>query len=366
MSWLDHHQRSEWYAAKAEAFVREGDARRAEEFYALAAEKEVHGLEAVATDKPRTYGVTAVSAVSLYFKASDWDNARALAHRCLGSGRIVEKSAVHQLENLLDSIRYRQAGLDLDSAQMLVSAKGGDIQMGGAPLDLVMAKTQKMNTFIYRTAELMKDIPHRKRGGPDKEILETYQPWLIQAPPGSYQFTVALQQTRLLDLAGPPTPPQQIMDRLFGIIYVCATSPWEGLPKEVPDDEYADTFLKLTRDLAPTAKGRFTQLHIQARPADTPIILRSEIRDNINDVFKEKRTSQDGENEEDIHGILRALHLDKDWIEVVTPDGRETFKIDGAGEEVDDRIGPMVNHLVVVQTKRRGQKLTFIDIEAEE
>ena len=367
MTWLVHHQQSERYAAEAEAYVRAGDLCRAREQYALAAAAEVHALEAVSTDKPRTYGVTALSVTSLYFKANDWDTARTLAHRFLGSGRHLDKLVVRKLEELLDSIKYQQAGFDVDSAQMLISAKGGDIQTGGAPLDLIIAQTQKMNTLIYRTAEYMMDIPHRKRGGPNKDILESYQPWLFQAPPSSYQFTVALQQRRLLDSVVSLTPPQEIIDRLFGIMRVCASSPWKELPKAVPDVKYADTFLKLTRDLAPTARGRFTQLVIRAKQADTPIILRSENRDSINDVIKDRRASTNGQEElDEIRGVLRALHLDRDWIEIFDPSNSKSYRIDGANEEVDDRIGPMVNQSVVASVKRTGEKLFFVDVEAEE
>ena len=40
------------------------------------------------------------------------------------------------------------------------------------------------------------------------------------------------------------------------------------------------------------------------------------------------------------------------------------MKITGVGEAVDDLIGPMVNHEVIVHTSRgRGGSLKFVDIE---
>ena len=47
--------------------------------------------------------------------------------------------------------------------------------------------------------------------------------------------------------------------------------------------------------------------------------------------------------EDEVHGVLRALHLNQDWIEVVTDKEGESPRIIGTGDEVDDRMGPMVN-----------------------
>jgi hypothetical protein len=57
--------------------------------------------------------------------------------------------------------------------------------------------------------------------------------------------------------------------------------------------------------------------------------------------------------------------LDKDWIEVVQ--GVDHIRIDGVAETVDDVIGPMVNHVVVVEVIRskRGNR-RFRDIELAE
>jgi hypothetical protein len=67
-----------------------------------------------------------------------------------------------------------------------------------------------------------------------------------------------------------------------------------------------------------------------------------------------------------LHGVLRALDLDNDWLEIVFVDGQHR-KIRGVGEAIDDVIGPMVNHNVIVRTRpARGGSLKFIDIEVDE
>ncbi len=63
---------------------------------------------------------------------------------------------------------------------------------------------------------------------------------------------------------------------------------------------------------------------------------------------------------------MRALNLNQDWIDVVTEKEGKSLRIVGTGEEVDDRIGPMVNQPVLVRVARVGEKRNFIDIELDD
>ncbi len=66
-----------------------------------------------------------------------------------------------------------------------------------------------------------------------------------------------------------------------------------------------------------------------------------------------------------LHGILRAVNLDKDWIEV-SVDGT-SHHITGVAEALDDVIGPMVNRRVAVRAQRGlAQGYRFDDIELDE
>jgi hypothetical protein len=66
-----------------------------------------------------------------------------------------------------------------------------------------------------------------------------------------------------------------------------------------------------------------------------------------------------------LKGVLRALDLDDDWLEVAV-DGK-TERVKGVGEAVDDLIGPMVNREVNVRVQPGPRKsLLFVDIEVDE
>lgn len=370
MTWLQHHTASEQLAAAAEIAARRGDVARAQALYAQAAESEGQALADLEPAKSRTRGISSVSAVSLYYKAAQLQTAERLAYRWLASEHLPDFAA-EQLRGLLTSIWSeqvrKQAKISFAPGQVIVSVKGGEIVEGGAPLDLIVEKVQTVQALFYRTAEFLRGLPHRKRGGPTKEIQETCRPWLFQASPGSYQFAVAVQeprQGRLFD-SGEPRP-KEVADQFLSILRASAEAPEEELPVLVPNADYRSTFLKLTRNLAPTGK-RFSQLEIRSATDTHALSLLPSTRQAVDQAIRAARAAVPtvaGE-EETIRGVLRAVHLDQDWIEV-TVDAVHV-RIEQVGEAVDDVIGPMVNHPVVVQVTRddRGKR-HFGDIERDE
>ncbi len=81
MTWSRHHSASEILAASAETAKKSGDHQRAIELYQSAAEAEEQALNATSPDKPRTLGVTAVSAASLYLEANLFEKSKRLAEQ---------------------------------------------------------------------------------------------------------------------------------------------------------------------------------------------------------------------------------------------------------------------------------------------
>lgn len=371
MSWAERHRESERLAAEAEAAVRGGDTHRAKFLYAQAADIEEAALMALDRTKARTLGISAVSAVSLRYKAGQHQLAEVAAYKWLASGNLPD-FAIGQLKDLLETVWTEsardQAGVRFAPGQVIVSVKGGEIIRGGAPLDLIVAKVQTVQSLFYRTAELLRGLPHRTRGSPSQEIQEMFRPWLFQTAPGSYQFAVAVQEARQPDFfrAGEPTS-ADVAGRFLKILRASAEDPEGTLLEVVPDESYRATFLKLTRNLAPTGKT-FGQLEVRASDETRPITLMPTTRRAIGEaVRRTTRQQPDAPNltEEPLRGVLRAVHLDEDWLEV-TVEG-QLVKIVEVGEAVDDVIGPMVNRPVILRIVRdgRGRRL-FRDIEPEE
>ncbi len=368
MSWLSWHEVSERFASDAHLALREGKRDEASALFGSAAEAESRALEELDPSKGRTLGITAVSAVALWFKADKLPEAEREAMRWLASDRL-PSFAVRQLRQLVQSIwtsqTMRDAGVSFLPGQVIVSVKGGQTVVGGAPLDLIIEKVEAVQALFYRTIEYLKGVPHRQRGGPAQEIRDACRPWLFQTQPGSYQFSVAVQEPRQRDFFKETGPrPEQVAEHFMSVLKATSEDPVGLLPQLIPAEDYRSTFLKLARNLAPTEKS-FGAVEIRESTEMSPVILVPATRTTINSALRPKTQADNGASEdEELHGILRALHLDEDWLELWM-DGR-LVRVNALAEAVDDVIGPMVNRKVVVQVRHHGKRFDFFDIEIEE
>jgi hypothetical protein len=366
MTWADLHTESERLAIEAELALRARDAGQAVELYRRAAEVERRALDQLDVSKARTRGITAVSAVALWFKAHEYALAEQLAHSMLADPHIPE-FAREELRNLVQAIwtesSMQKAGVEFVPGQVMVSVKGGEVITGGAPLDLIVDRVQTIQAMFYRTIEFVNGLSHRRVGRPAKELQEACRPWLFQSAPGSYQFSVAIQKPVQSDFFKEDIQPEKIAQHFLEIVSASSSDNAAELEKLVPDEEYRGTFLRLARNLAPTGKT-FERIELRASGETRPVALGVEARASINQQLRRKpvvATTAD-EAHEELRGILRAVHLDKDWLDVVV-DG-VPMHVEGLQDAVDDVIGPMVNRPVIVRIIRASPtKLKFVDIE---
>lgn len=369
MTWIDLHTISEQFAIEAQLALKARNATQAFDLYRKAAETERQALEQLDVSKIRTRGITAVSAVALWFKAGEFSQAEQLAHLMLADPHIPE-FARDDLRNLVQAIwtesSKKKAGVTFVPGQVLVSVKGGEVVTGGAPLDLIVDKVQTIQSMFYRTIEYINGVTHRKTGRPTKELQESCRPWLFQSAPGSYQFSVAIQKPVQPDFFKTDIEPDRIAQHFLEIVSASSSDDSSNLMKLIPDESYRTTFLKLARNLAPTGKT-FDRIEFRSSGETKAIALGVETRDCINQQLRKKPTAQtqSTEESEEFRGILRAVHLDKDWLDVVV--NGVSLHVDGLQDTVDDVIGHMVNRAVLVRAVRVSQnKYKFLDIELVE
>jgi hypothetical protein len=273
------------------------------------------------------------------------------------------------LQGLLQSIwseEVRQsAGFKFSEGALLVSVSGGQSVTGGAPLDLVVSKVEGIQSLFFRTVEYLQNLPHRKRGPAPADVQSVCRPWLFQAAPGSYQFAIAIEDIAQRPLFGPAVPSiEEIKGTFVALLRDTIEDPTTALAQRVPDMEYRGTFLKLTRALTPTGKD-FTVLTVKRSSTDSdPITLDADSRKTISEVIRKQFTKPkaSGETEGELSGILRAVHLDQDWLEIAV-DGQHV-RVFGVGETVDDLVGPLINRRVVVQIVTHNGRNLFRDIDA--
>ncbi len=375
MSWSMPHFNSEQYAGEAELALKRKEYDRAKILYRQAAELETQALSSIEPSKKRTRGITAVSAASLWFKAHSYDRAQDVAFQQLAS-RDLPSFAIEQLQNLLQmiwlEIAREESGIQFAQGEVLISVSGGEIVPGGAPLELIITKVDQVSRIFYRIIELLLHKPLRIKGAPSQEIKGQFQPWLFQAPPGSYQFAVRVQKPQQLPLFEQESVEvEKITETFLNVVKASVDDPKGKLVDLVPEEGYRDVFLKLTRNLSPSGKT-FQQLEINAPTTEIqPIILRPISRVTITETLNQEKAKKGKVEEKDtvqLRGILRALHLDRDWIEIDLPEeGGKNVRIHDTGDVIDDVIGPMVNQSVVVDVVRKSDgKYSYRDIQLEE
>jgi hypothetical protein len=366
MTWTELHSESERLAIEAHLALRERNTSQALDLYKRAAETERRALDLLDISKVRTRGITAVSAIALWFKAGEYAYAEQLAHLMLADPDIPD-FAREDIRNLVQAIwtesSKQKAGVSFVPGQVMVSVKGGEIVTGGAPLDLIVDKVQTIQSIFYRTIEFLNGISHRRVGQPSKELQEACRPWLFQSVPGSYQFSVAIQKPTQPDFFKNDIEPERIAQHFLEIVSASSGDDTAELERIVPDETYRSTFLKLTRNLSPTGKS-FDRIELRASGEVHPVALGVESRSNINQQLRKKSALlvKTETTSEELKGTLRAVHLDKDWLEVLVDS--VPMHIDGLQDAVDDVIGPMVNREVTVRVVRVSKKkLKFLDIE---
>ena len=157
--------------------------------------------------------------------------------------------------------------------------------------------------------------PFAHAGRRAKRIRENYQAWLFQAPPGSYQFAVAIQQDdneEMFDSRG-----ETVADFLFKVLRLGSDGSDEDFSGVVPDAHYRETFLKLARNLAPSGKV-FDALEVRSADDSQSVKLDQEVRRRLGERIRGLGEAKvDAGTRRQAHtGVLRAVHLDKDWLEV--------------------------------------------------
>lgn len=358
MAWIEHHRLSEQCASEAEACLREGRAEEAREHYAQSAEAEERALGELDLSKAKTYGITAVSAASLYFKAQRLADAERVAIASMKFDHLPH-FARHQLRHLVQVVWAEDARRSADPpfapGEIIVSVDGGDVVPGGAPLHPVLDKVRTLGSFFHRTAEFVNGTAFRTHGSPSKSIRDAYRPWIFNAPPGSFQIAIAVQQSRDNALQARD---EGVTDCFLNVLHHSCTGSDETFAKAVPSAEYRGAFLKLARDLAPTGRA-FETLEVRAAGESRAILLDPDVRQRIS--ARIKGLPKSVSNRAHYGGILRAVHLDHDWLEVVVDD--ESIRVHGVHGQVDE-IGSMINKQVTVHVETtNGGKHRLIDIE---
>ena len=338
--------------------MRLGRPEEAQNLYRAAAEAERAAFTLIPFSRPRTRGLLAVSEVSLLEAANDLAEAERRAHEILALGGLPD-FAHDELLDLALRIRHSQHAESkswrLSYESLIVALKGGGIRVGGfAPLDQIQSKMQQIHNYIIRVAEMVSGSAFRSKGGPPLDLTEAFIPMIGPSMPGSYSFAVRVESPAQLSLpifANSDTDPSQITSKSFSILSALGSANLEQFESEVEDERYQGIFLRMVRNLAPTGQD-ISEIEVSRKYEFDTVSLNSSSRSPLNRRIHATRSIRSLETKHE--GVLRALHLDKEWV-ILVENGREVRLRTDPNEVFDDVVGPMVNRRVrVLGHLRRG------------
>jgi len=353
------HKRAEELAGRADLLARAGNHVAARELYRAAADAEQEAvLQFTATDKPRTFSILAVSHASLLFKAKALELASQAPCRYLGESDLSARGRT-QLKELLqviwDEQLVEEEGLQYSGEELWFSLRGGEIGSGTAPVDTAIHFISTANHLVWRAVEWTARFPLRLAGLPDDAVRRAMQARATQPVVGSYRFSVRLlkQQLELFPDSSPASRinPSEIATFVVEFLKAVSRGNVDAVESVVPEPGYRRALLQLTRNLLPSESKQVGEVEVSRLSegrAESAVLLEgareqvSAALRVVNPALQENAKEERGE----IVGILRALHLDDNWL-LVKPDNEDEAQRCLTREDVlDDVVGPMVNKRV--------------------
>lgn len=366
-----HHREAEQAVFDAERSLRNGDRASALAHLQRAALAEERALRLVGQGKPRTKGVLGVSAVSLAFRAENYEHGLRMAYNLLADEEI-DPSARNQLRELADvleaAIRKPIGGIGSTQSIDLV-LMGRVIGKGVAPADIFSDYVQGIQNVIYRLAEHLEGSSLRKRGQPVSRIRDSFQALITEPVAGSFRFSIQLQGAAQLSLLPDLPTPIGVTAKLFEVIGTLdpiGQREWAiSLQKAIPDASYREVILKILRNVIPDGiRISSTELSASIDGQLQKRVLHRGYVESIRRVLEAEAKPSPGPPEE-IRGRLRAVHLDNNWLIVDLEDG-EPRRCEIAREVYDDQIGPLLNREVRIRGYWDGhRRFNLLDVELE-
>lgn len=234
------------------------------------------------------------------------------------------------------------------------------------PSDLIVEKVKTLQRIFFRVAEWSNGKPLRRHGPPTKDITSSFEPWLVQEAPGSFQFSVAVKVNGQLDMFdAEKLEAADIAKKFLEVVTtMAADATGEASKALVSDAGYRGTFRKLIRNLTPPANSTESVAISSKERGNVAVVLDVSTRPKLDLAIKAESSKADesaGEQMQEFTGVPRALDLDSDWLKVDVDSGQVTVK--GLSQAVDDVIGPMVNKPVLVRAVKTNRgELKFVDI----
>jgi len=374
------HRRAEALAAEAAKRALSGRLDEARELYRAAADFERKAVAIVAPGRQRTFSILAVSHASLLYKGGDLVRAEQVICGYLGDEALTSRGRGHLrelLEVIWDEQVIQQQGREYSGEEIWFSLRGGNVGSGTAPIDSALHSMASGNSLVYRSVEWQARFPLRQRGLPPPAVVNALQARATQPVPGSFRFSVRLTRPAQPNLFPEDLPearidPSGVSAFVVRFVNSVVRGDASAVERLVPEPRYRRALLQLTRNLVPTsgAIGEVEITRVWKGEVESATIVPA-VKGRISAALARSVAEDDERQQEpgELIGVLRALHLDDDWLQIDLPDGGRQ-RCETPEDVLDDVVGPMVNKQVRVtgywespRDPRRRRVFRLRDIE---
>lgn len=367
------HLRSQSKAIEAYQAMADAKPELARHLYAEAAEQEEIALQEIPRDAKKTYSALALSLAALLYKSAKYDAAESACYKFLADN-LIQGHYRGALRDLLDYVRdeqlLSQSGQEYLVPELGFSFKGGEVGFGTAPAEAILSQISGYHSIARRLAESQWGMDFRTAGPPSAKLDSRLSARISQPTSGSYRFRLrfAASQTSLLQAVDERFSTSEIPTKLFDVVRAAASGDIEAVKKLQLSELYRDALLKLVRNVIPDGKvlGSVELVEVKGFN-DRAFSLNSSARSRVAEVIRHF-SPPPTEDEIFLKGVLRAVHLDEQWLGLLSPDGAN-IRCKTGKNVLDDVVGPMVNRNViahVVRSRKKRDTLKLLDIELDD
>jgi len=344
------HRQSEELAFAAERHAREEPKKEAQEGFARAARLEEEVALLVGENEPKERTLLAISAVSLWLKAREWEEAARAGCFFLGRPQALTPDGRRDLAALVDRA-WRTIELDAyftdRNAYVGLEARldGGAVRKGIAPASAVAERREVIVPMLFRVAEWRTQRKFRK-AGPSSFVRDLE---VIEAPALAASYTVRLfvgPATGQQPLPDIPGSPKDVVDS-FLLLAAAVGDGAQAIQEIVQDQAYTKAFVRGFRDLA--ADGSIVG-SVEISAPDSPARERVRLLPDTRIELSKALQTVDGARDLELVGVLKAISLRGEEPHVVVEsEGKAAMRLRIAKGEQDDTIGPKLNRRVQIK-----------------
>lgn len=311
----DLHPKAMDLAEEAFLLRRRGEDAQAKVFFlqALHLEQEAALLLLPTEDAEPSRSILYRSAASLAYNAEDFDTAeRLIAH---GLSGYPPSEIKEELKNLYEDINFKRhlqvQGIVLSDNQWVMTIYGNATSFGGALVEPLMARVDRVTALFYRTVERLLGIDYRASGGTTKEIKEAYGLYVNAFAPSSFAVSFQIgapeQQISLFEDLQPrkAIEPDFVVDELMKCLEIWESEKPEVLKELIHDDTYYQNFVGIAKQIAPDGDAvKLVGFKAVRRGEEKPVTLRKN-RKQLRETFHVTKLASHVQSRVSLKGVLR-------------------------------------------------------------